>query len=164
MTGGGNATPVRPTTNAELISYLRDNVARVIVIDREFNFIGSEGTDTLPACSPWGTGSLCQKALNKDNWCIDVERSPITDQAIAFDKAGVLAMTVGSNKSIIGVGNRGVLRGKGLRIVSGARNVIIQNIRITNINPNYVWGGDAITLDNSKYMGFRLHYQEADYF
>ena len=32
------------------------------------------------------------------------------------------------------------------RIANGAKNVIIQNIHITNLNPQYVWGGDAITL------------------
>jgi pectin lyase len=25
-------------------------------------------------------------------------------------------------------------------------NIIIQNIKITELNPHYVWGGDAITL------------------
>jgi len=33
--------------------------------------------------------------------------------------------------------------------VSGASNIIIQNIAITDINPKYVWGGDAITLDST---------------
>jgi len=42
-----------------------------------------------------------------------------------------------------------VIKGKGLRIVSGASNIIIQNIHITNLNPHYVWGGDAITLDGA---------------
>lgn len=28
-------------------------------------------------------------------------------------------------------------------------NVIIQNIHITELNPEYVWGGDAITLDGT---------------
>lgn len=40
------------------------------------------------------------------------------------------------------------LQGKGLRIIN-ASNVIIQNIKITNLNPKYVWGGDAITLDKT---------------
>jgi Pectate lyase len=28
-------------------------------------------------------------------------------------------------------------------------NIIIQNIMITNLNPQLVWGGDAITLSNT---------------
>ena len=58
-------------------------------------------------------------------------------------------INVGSNKSIIGVGNKGVIRGKGLRMANGAKNVIIQNSHITDLNPQYIWGGDAITLDGS---------------
>jgi hypothetical protein len=34
-------------------------------------------------------------------------------------------------------------------MVSGASNIIIQNIKITDLNPQYVWGGDAITLDDT---------------
>jgi pectin lyase len=59
----------------------------------------------------------------------------------------VLGMTIGSNKSLIGQGNKGVIKGKGVRIVSNAKNIIIQNVRFTDINPEYVWGGDAITVD-----------------
>jgi pectin lyase len=43
----------------------------------------------------------------------------------------------------------GIIKGKGLRIVNGAQNVILQNIQISDINPEYVWGGDAITLDGT---------------
>jgi pectin lyase len=37
-------------------------------------------------------------------------------------------------------------KGKGLRI-AGGKNIIIQNIRISDLNAQYVWGGDAITID-----------------
>ena len=42
------------------------------------------------------------------------------------DNAGVLGITVASDKTIIGVGTSGVIKGKGLRIVSDASNIIIQ--------------------------------------
>jgi pectin lyase len=42
------------------------------------------------------------------------------------DNAGVLGITVKSNKSLLGSGSSGVIKGKGLRIVSGASNIIIQ--------------------------------------
>jgi pectin lyase len=41
---------------------------------------------------------------------------------VTYDKAGVAGINVGSNKSIIGVGSKGVLRGKGLRMANGAKN------------------------------------------
>jgi pectin lyase len=34
-------------------------------------------------------------------------------------------------------------------MANGAKNVIIQNIHITELNPQYIWGGDAITVDGS---------------
>jgi pectin lyase len=42
------------------------------------------------------------------------------------DNAGVLGITVKSNKSLLGSGSSGVIKGKGLRVVSGASNIIIQ--------------------------------------
>jgi pectate lyase len=42
------------------------------------------------------------------------------------DNAGVLGITVKSNKSLIGQGSKGVIKGKGIRMVSGAKNIIVQ--------------------------------------
>lgn len=148
VTGGGSASAVYPTTTAQLVSYLGDSSARNIYLDRTFDFTGSEGTASETGCAPYGTASGCQTAINKNNWCTNYQpNSPKVN--VKYDKAGILGITVKSNKSIIGVGSAGIIKGKGLRIVSGAKNVIIQNIHITNLNPQYVWGGDAITIDNS---------------
>lgn len=68
---------------------------------------------------------------------------------VTYDKASHLGMDVGSNKSLVGKGSAGVLNGKGLRFKAGAKNVIIQNIHITNLNPQYVWGGDGISLSGN---------------
>ena len=149
VTGGGSAAPVYPSTTAQLISYLSDSSPRVIVLTKTFDFTGTEGTVTSAGCAPWGTGSTCQKAINKDGWCDNYQPNAPKVSGIKYDKAGVLGMTIGSNKSLIGQGSKGVIKGKGVRIVSGAKNVIIQNVRFTDINPQYVWGGDAITLDGA---------------
>jgi pectate lyase len=42
------------------------------------------------------------------------------------DNAGVLGITVASDKTLLGSGTSGIIKGKGLRIVSGASNIIIQ--------------------------------------
>jgi len=60
-------------------------------------------------------------------------------------------MPVGSNKSLIGQGAKGVIKGKGIRISNNAKNIIIQNVRFTDINPKYVWGGDAVTVDGGTF-------------
>ncbi|PYH48641.1 polysaccharide lyase family 1 protein [Aspergillus saccharolyticus JOP 1030-1] len=149
VTGGGSAAEVYPKTNDELVSYLGDSQPRVIVLDKIFDFTGTEGTETTSGCSPWGTGSTCQQAINKDNWCNNYEPKAPKVSSITYDKAGVLGITVNSNKSLVGKGSAGGIKGKGIRMVSGAKNIIIQNIAITDINPKYVWGGDAITLNNA---------------
>ncbi|OJJ98911.1 hypothetical protein ASPACDRAFT_30400 [Aspergillus aculeatus ATCC 16872] len=149
VTGGGSAAEVYPKTNDELVSYLGDSQPRVIVLDKIFDFTGTEGTETTSGCSPWGTGSSCQQAINKDNWCNNYEPNAPKVSSITYDKAGVLGITVNSNKSLVGKGSAGGIKGKGIRMVSGAKNIIIQNIAITDINPKYVWGGDAITLNNA---------------
>ncbi|KAJ0300421.1 pectin lyase [Colletotrichum paranaense] len=147
-TGGGSATPVYPSTTSELVSYLTDSSARVIVLTKTFDFRNTEGTTTATGCAPWGTGSACQTAINKDNWCTNYQPNA-PKVSTTYDNAGLNPIKLGSNKSLIGQGSKGVIIGKGLRITGGAKNIIIQNIHITNLNPKYVWGGDAITLDGS---------------
>jgi len=149
VTGGGNAAAVYPSTTAQLIQYLADSSPRTIVLTKTFDFTGTEGKVTSGGCAPWGTGSTCQKAINKDNWCGNYQPNAPKVGSITYDKAGVLGMTVGSNKSLIGQGSKGVIRGKGIRMVSGVKNIIVQNVRFTDINPAYVWGGDAITVDGA---------------
>ncbi|OJJ65088.1 hypothetical protein ASPSYDRAFT_39886 [Aspergillus sydowii CBS 593.65] len=148
VTGGGSATPVYPETTAELVSYLGDSSARVIILTKTFDFTGTEGTTTESGCAPWGTGSACQLAINKNDWCTNYQPDA-PSASVTYDNAGVLGITVKSNKSLVGQGSSGVIKGKGLRIVSGASNVIIQNVAITDLNPKYVWGGDAITLNDA---------------
>ncbi|KAI3341845.1 pectin lyase fold/virulence factor [Ustulina deusta] len=148
VTGGGSATPVYPTTTEELVSYLGDSSARVIILNKTFDFRGTEGTVSGTGCAPWGTDSACQTAINQNDWCTNYQPDA-PSVSVSYDQAAVLGITVKSNKSLVGEGSSGVIIGKGLRIVSGATNIIIQNIMITNLNPQYVWGGDAITLDNT---------------
>ncbi|THY57800.1 pecyin lyase 2 [Aureobasidium pullulans] len=148
-TGGGDTAAVYPSTNDELVSYLGDSSPRVIVLTKTFDFTGTEGTTTSSGCSPWGTGAACQQAINKDDWCTNYQPDAPTVSSITYDAAGTLGITVASDKSIVGDGSKGIIKGKGLRIVNSATNVILQNIQISDINPHYVWGGDAITLDGT---------------
>ncbi|KAL5628612.1 hypothetical protein BROUX41_003360 [Berkeleyomyces rouxiae] len=147
VTGGGSGKTVYPTTNDELVKYLGSSDSLNIVLTKTFDFTDSEGTVTGSGCAPWGTGSACQVAINKNDWCTNYQPDAPT-VSVTYKKAGLLGITVGSNKSIIGQGTSGVIKGKGLRIVK-QKNVIIQNVHITGLNPKYVWGGDAITLNGA---------------
>ena len=106
----------------------------------------------MKGCRPASNtcGSSGQDAINHASWC-DNGNAGAGSYAVkvTYDKAGVNPINVAPNKSIIGVGKAGVIRGKGLRIANGSKNVIIQNIHITELNPKYIFGGDAITLAGS---------------
>jgi pectate lyase len=53
---------------------------------------------------------------------------PLDTNTPPSDNAGMLGITVGSNKSLIGEGTSGVIKGRGLRMVSGVENIIIQYV------------------------------------
>ncbi|KAL0930322.1 pectin lyase [Colletotrichum truncatum] len=147
VTGGGSAKAAAPKDIKELASWLSDSTPRVILIDKTFDFVGSEGSTTDSGC----TKKTCTMAQGGQNYigtlsCGDSEKQ---SAKITYDKAGTTALTVGPNKSIVGVGSQGVISGKGLKLPKTSKNVIIQNVHITNINPESVWGGDAIQLEGN---------------
>lgn len=113
VTGGGDATAVTPTSLDELVSYLGDSEPRVIVLNQEFDFSDSEGTTTSSGCSPWGTASACQTAINQNDWCTNYQPDAPTVSSITYNAAGVEGITVASDKTIIGEGSKGVIKGKG---------------------------------------------------
>ncbi|GFF80385.1 hypothetical protein CNMCM6936_008762 [Aspergillus lentulus] len=145
-TGGGSATPAAPSDIAQLESWLEDDVPRVILIDKTFDFTSSMGTTTsagcYQGCDVFHGGQDYIGTLS----CTGSTMTAVS--AITYNAAGGKPLTVNSNKSIVGVGNKGIIEGRGLRIY-GASNVIIQNVHLYNINPQYVWGGDALTIQKA---------------
>jgi pectin lyase len=105
-------------------------------LTKTFDFTGTEGTTTSTGCAPWGTASACQLAINQNDWCTNYQADAPT-VSVSYDNAAIEGITVGSDKTLIGSGSSGILNGKGLRIAGGASNIIIQNIKITNLNPQY---------------------------
>jgi pectin lyase len=144
VTGGGNATPVYPADIDELVSYLTSSDPQVIVLQQTFDFTDSEGSTTEDGCAPWGTATGCQLAINANDWCGDNEVVSVT-----YDNAATTPIDVASDKTILGVGTSGVIKGKGLRFTNDVSNIIVQNIEITGLNPEYVWGGDALGFTGS---------------
>ncbi|CAM3881319.1 hypothetical protein [Paracidovorax anthurii] len=163
VTGGGNNAPmVQPTSLVELENALCSSVqdgkctdaeARVIVLDRTFDFTGSLLINGTPTTTATGCIAFACKAnqpsqgqwgLNVANFC---DGRPATQ--VTFDNAGRAPLQIGSNKTLVGLGHDAGIKGRGLRIGDGNGNVIIQNIRITDINPSVIWGGDALTIDDA---------------
>uniref|UniRef100_A0A8H7N606 pectin lyase n=1 Tax=Bionectria ochroleuca TaxID=29856 RepID=A0A8H7N606_BIOOC len=126
VTGGGSATPAVPSSITQLKEWLADDAPR------------SQDAALTPA-----------RVLHLTEAKIPSSLANEVQITVTYDKASHLGMDVGSNKSLVGKGSAGVLNGKGLRFKAGAKNVIIQNIHITNLNPQYVWGGDGISLSGN---------------
>ncbi|KAF9884806.1 hypothetical protein FE257_001222 [Aspergillus nanangensis] len=146
-TGGGSAAAAAPSSLEELAEWITDDTPRTILIDRTWDFVGTEGTTSGQCCSTRTT--TCEGGTSAGQASIQDTCDDGTWVDCTYDNAAKTPLQVGSNKSIVGVGSDGVLRGKGLRVIDGNSNIIIQNIHITQLNPEYVWGGDAITLDGS---------------
>ena len=64
-------------------------------------------------------------------------------ETVTYYKAAKTPIKVGSNKTILGIGNKGIIKGKGLSFAG--KNVIVQNIQVSDLNHKYVWGGDALS-------------------
>ncbi|KAJ1302352.1 hypothetical protein OPQ81_001166 [Rhizoctonia solani] len=137
-----------PSSAAQLKSWLEDDVTRNILLDRTYDFTDTEACSppwapTGPGCAPWSCTPNPQLSLDGGGWCGSNPAITAT-----YKKAGTSGIRVKSNKTILGKGTSGWIKGKGL-LLSGVSNVIIQNIRISDLNPQYVWGGDALYIDNS---------------
>ncbi|KAG3088903.1 hypothetical protein PI125_g18189 [Phytophthora idaei] len=144
-TGGGDVKPVYPTTIKELSTYLSDDESRVIVLKQEFKFIDSEGSTTEDGCHSKGAAECAAKKNGFDPQDTIQPTFTTCDNTmvkVTYDKAVKTLLKVASNKTLVGEGTGGVLTGKGIEIKGS--NVIVQNIHITDLNPQYVWGGDAI--------------------
>ncbi|KAB8260973.1 pectin lyase fold/virulence factor [Aspergillus pseudonomiae] len=155
FTGGGNVTPAIPANVTQLRDWLTDNKPRVIVLDKEYNFISSEGYCENCACCVFNTdtcGEGGHDAIETDfGWRGD--RTPVD-----CTYPDTTTIDVASNKTIVGLGSEGVIRGNGLRFVNGASNIIVQNIHITDSNPGYVWGGDAIYMNGLSFFNNWIHH------
>ncbi|CAL3966183.1 unnamed protein product [Diplocarpon coronariae] len=141
-TGGGTASPVYPSTIAQLATYLTSSSPQVIVLSGTYDFAGSEGTVTKAACNAYACAPAQggQALLDTLHGCA----SNLALYNVNIDQAAFSPIWVKSDKTVIGR-NGATIRGKGFRL-SDVSNIIFQNIRVTELNPAYVWGGDAFAL------------------
>ncbi|KAF7887520.1 hypothetical protein EAF00_009814 [Botryotinia globosa] len=154
-TGGGSAAAATPSDIKELVTWLTDNVARTIVLDKTWDFTTTMGTTTEKGCTPRSntcTNGAGQDSIDINGWCeVSANADPsLPKPTVTYDTAGIPpnAIKLGSNKSIVGVGAAGKIKGRGFYI-SGAKNIIIQNVEFVEMNPKYIWGGDAISVDGT---------------
>ncbi|KAG8840452.1 hypothetical protein FRB91_006073, partial [Serendipita sp. 411] len=158
-TGGGSAAAATPTSNAQLVSWLSDSTARTIVLTSIFDFTSYYGSTSGTICKPWTCTPNPQVAIDQNSWCENYEPSAATGTA-SWYVSGTgysYSLKVGSNKTLLGKGSSAGIKGIGL-LIQNADNVIIQNINISDINAQFVWGGDAITIVGSTHVWIDHNY------
>ncbi|KAJ6070144.1 hypothetical protein N7499_012031 [Penicillium canescens] len=150
-TRGGSATPAAPSNTAQLELWLADDTPRVILIDKTFDFTSNLGTTTSAGCyQAYDVFHGGQDYIGT----LSCSGSTMTAvSSITYNAAGASPLTVNSNKSIVGVGSKGIIQGRGLRL-NGASNVIIQNVYIYNINPHRTYW--SATYNNEHYWTLLL--------
>lgn len=86
-TGGGTASPVYPTTIAQLKTYLTSSSAQVIVLSGTYDFTGSEGTQTEQACNNYACtpSQGGQALLNTLNGCGSLSLYDVTIDTAAYN-------------------------------------------------------------------------------
>ncbi|KAL3295686.1 pectate lyase [Colletotrichum asianum] len=147
-TGGGDAKPQVPSSNEELVEWLTDSQPRTIMIDRLFDFLETEGS-TNGTCCRDEKSYQCKDSSRHGQVYIGDDCGDMQKISCTYWNAPTRPIYVASNKSIVGVGESGIIRGKGFRMSHDVSNVIFQNIHITELNPEYIWGGDAISMDGT---------------
>jgi len=153
VTGGAGGTTVRVKTMAELEKalcdstsggYCSDNTPRIIEVASTIDMTDSDGSGTSQACN---AVNVCPAPMKSETTLKLTSNVTHCDGKTLFNvtykKAALNPLMVGSNKTLIGIGKNGVLKGKGLRL-NGSENVIIRNLSFTDIGHGLVFGGDAL--------------------
>lgn len=132
-TGGAGGAVVTATTRAQLIQYATDDTPRIIQIPQGTTIDLTDGT--------YNTGTMTVGRYGGVYHC-----GPISN--VITENGGV---TVGSNKTIIGLGTGANLVGHSL-IIANKANVVVRNLTFSDVNNGIVEAGDGITINNSHHV------------
>ncbi|NRR28740.1 hypothetical protein HSX11_00945 [Oxalobacteraceae bacterium] len=155
VTGGKGGTVVRVSTPEQLEYELcrsrdsggkcSDHQARIIELAGVIDYRRSKGNETVTACAVKQCAAPAQSEYIVDRFGACAGKPTFS---ASIDAAGNQPLLVGSNKTLLGVGRHPTLRGRGLTLRGGVSNIVIRNLSISDINAQYVWGGDALTMDD----------------
>ena len=132
-TGGAGGAVVTATTRAQLIQYAADDTPRIIQIPQGATIDLTDGT--------YNTGTMTVGRYAGVYYCGSINN-------VVTENGGV---SVGSNKTIIGLGSGANLVGQSL-IIANKANVIVRNLTISDVNTGIVEAGDGITVNNSHHV------------
>lgn len=132
-TGGAGGAVVTATTRAQLIQYATDDTPRIIHIPEGMTIDLTDGT--------FREETKTVGRYNGVYYCGEIS-------GVITENGGV---SVGSNKTIIGLGTGASFVGHGLRI-DGKANVIVRNLTLSDVNSGVIEAGDGITIASSHHV------------
>lgn len=140
-TGGLGAEPVLVSTYDELEAAVDDNTPRVVLLNEgahDFRLTGNEVRDQL----------VCEIPCEKDPSQIEdtvLTPTETCSQDLVPRSRNERRLSLGSNKTLVGLGRGAALRGVSIEI-GASQNVIVRNIAIYDVNAALIEAGDAFGL------------------
>lgn len=152
-TGGGSAAPIIAGSCAALVGALQSSTPAVVHIPAGTTLDCRTSARSQSACaiscpSYQDPGKTIYRIPVGAQTCKELGSASETRYSRTRNEIGI---RVASNKTLIGLDSGARIVGASLNL-SNARNVIIANLSIENINPGLVEAGDAITLNNSSHV------------
>ena len=152
-TGGAAAAPVTVNSCSALVSALQSSAPAVVQIAAGAAIDCSTPARTQGACA---ISCPSNQDPRKMIYRIPVgvqtcsELGSASETRVARSRSEI-SIRVASNKTLVGLDKHATIRGATLNL-SNAKNVIIRNLSIENVNPGLVEAGDGITLSNSSHV------------
>ncbi len=152
-TGGGAAAPVTVSTCSALVNALQASGPAVVQIAAGTAIDCRTPARTQGACaiscpSNQDPGKITYRIPVGTQTCKELGAASETRVSRSRNE---ISIKVASNKTLLGMDRYAAIRGATLNL-SNARNVIIRNLSIENVNPGLVEAGDGITLSNASHV------------
>lgn len=152
-TGGGSAAPVNVTSCSALTNALQSGSAAVIRIPANTTIdcrtaVRSQSTCAVACPSYQDPGKSTYRIPVGAQTCKELGSTSENRYMRPRDETTI---RVASNKTLVGLDKNARIIGASLNL-SGAKNVIIRNLAIENINPGLVEAGDGITISKSSHV------------
>lgn len=141
-TGGGDAEPVVATTTDTILSAVKSDDPKVVVIPEgmlDVRRTGDDVTQTMACPTPCADDS----SKLTYNLLADGDTCPVDTVPATRDERRI---KIGSNTTLVGLGRGAQLFGGSLDI-DGTKNVIVRNLALYGVNPTLIEAGDGITID-----------------
>jgi pectin lyase len=146
--GGEGGEVVTVTNTTQFAQAVAGSSPRIVQFRGVLDFSTLEGDTSAAACYQKQCPAPLESEYitNQQGAC---DSSSMATAPFTYHKAGTTPLAIGANKTILGLGPSATIKGKGFTLKGGVSNIVIRNLTITEINPQLVWGGDAITIDGA---------------